>query len=77
MADHRVALVVGEHEDALELSQRADARARLPAPVVPLGGIDLGIEALAEGARLRPHREALQAHHDLVEPAACAPAREH
>ena len=45
MADHRVALVVGEHEDALELGERADARARLPAPVVPLGGIDLGIDS--------------------------------
>ena len=61
MADHRVALVVREHEDALELGERADAAPRLPAPVAPLQEVDFGEEALAEGARRRPHREALQA----------------
>ena len=63
MADHRVALVVGQHEDALELGERADARPGLPAPVVPLGGLHLGVKALAEGARERADREALHAHH--------------
>ena len=34
MAGHRIALVLRQGEDALELGQRSDARARLPAPVV-------------------------------------------
>ena len=76
MADHRVALVVRQHEDALELGERADARARLPAPVVPLGELDLGIEALAEGARQRPDGEALEARseRDQMRPRAGVPA---
>ena len=61
MADHRVALVVRQLEDALELGKRADARACLPAPVIPLGELDLGVEALAERARHRPDGEALGA----------------
>ena len=77
MADHRVALVVGQHEDALELGERADARARLPAPVVPLGGLDLGIEALAEGARLQLRPGSAPCAPRPRRAAACAPAREH
>src|SRR5262245_34637555 len=67
MADDRVALVSRQHEYALELGQRPDARPRLPAPIVPLGDVDLGVIALAESARDRPDGEALQAHHDRVE----------
>ena len=61
MTNHGVALVVGQDEDALELGERADAPPRLPAPIVPLGEPHLGEIALAEGAGLRPDREALQA----------------
>src|SRR5262249_27821966 len=57
-----------QREYALELGKGADALARLPAPVVPFERLHLGIEPLAEGARLRPHREPLHAHHDFVEP---------
>src|SRR5262249_13294871 len=48
-----VALVVGEHEDTLELGKRAHPGARLPTPVVPLGKLDLGEVALAERTRHR------------------------
>jgi hypothetical protein len=61
MADHRVALVRRQLEDALELGKRPDARACLPAPVIPLGELDLRVEALAERARHRPDGEALGA----------------
>ncbi len=61
MTNDSVALVVGQDEDALELGERADAPARLPAPIVPLGQSHLGEIALAEGAGLRPDGEALQA----------------
>jgi hypothetical protein len=52
--DHGVALILGKSEDALELGERADTRAGLPAPVIPLGKLDLGKVALAERARHRP-----------------------
>ena len=60
VAHHRVTLVIGQHEETLELGERADAFASLPAPVVPLGRLDLRIEPLAEGARGRPDRKALK-----------------
>ena len=60
MAHHGIALVIGQHEQPLELCERADALARLPAPVVPLGGFDLRIEPLAKGAGGRSDRKALE-----------------
>jgi hypothetical protein len=68
MADHGLALVLRQDKHPLKLGERADARARLPAPIVPLGGIHLGVIALAEGARERPDGEALHADDDRVEP---------
>ena len=61
MPGDRIALVVGQHEQPLHLDERADAPACLPAPVVPLGELHLWEVALAEGARDRPDRKALQA----------------
>src|SRR6476646_7096321 len=61
VADHRVALILRQLEDALELGKRPDARACLPAPVIPLAELDLGVEALAERAGHWPDGEALGA----------------
>src|SRR5262249_8043649 len=58
MACDRVALVVRQHKETLELGERADAPPSLPAPVVPLGKLGLGEIALAEGARRPPDPKA-------------------
>ena len=55
-ADRR-ALVLGEFEDAGEFGKRADARAELPVPVIPLGGRCAGMEALIKFPRLRADRK--------------------
>src|SRR5262245_3113680 len=49
VARHRVVLILGEHEDAAELGEGADAGPQLPAPIVPFGGCGVGVEASIEG----------------------------